>query len=184
MSYAQRFGIPAVIARFFNTVGPRQVGRYGMVVPRFVQQAVANEPITVFGGGDQTRSFCDVRDTVVALESLATRAGRETVVSNVGNDREISIRELAQLVIARSGSRSTIKDVPLVEAYGEDFEDIRRRKPDLGRLRALTGFQHRYTLEQTIDDLVALARQGTHTADQRGNDGDRTVVRNQSEYAA
>jgi UDP-glucose 4-epimerase len=188
MSYAQRFGIPAVIARFFNTVGPRQVGRYGMVVPRFVQQAVNNEPITVFGGGAQTRSFCDVRDTVVALESLATRAGRDTVVSNVGNDREISIRALAELVIQRAGSRSVIKDVPLREAYGEDFEDIRRRRPDLARLRALTGFQHRYTLEQTIDDLVALAlgRPGNqrHNAEQRGNDGDRTVVRNQPEYAA
>jgi UDP-glucose 4-epimerase len=186
MSYAQRFGIPAVIARFFNTVGPRQVGRYGMVVPRFVQQAVANEPITVFGGGSQTRSFCDVRDTVVALEALATRAGRDTVVSNVGNDREISIRALAELVIQRAGSHSTIKDVPLREAYGEDFEDIRRRRPDLARLRGLTGFQHRYTLEQTIDDLVALARPGIqrHNAEQRGHDGDRTVVRNQPEYAA
>jgi UDP-glucose 4-epimerase len=186
MSYAQRFGIPAVIARFFNTVGPRQVGRYGMVVPRFVQQAVADEPITVFGGGAQTRSFCDVRDTVVALEALATRAGRDTVVSNVGNDREISIRELAELVIQRAGSRSVIKDVPLREAYGEDFEDIRRRRPDLARLRGLTGFQHRYTLEQTIDDLVALARPGIqhHNAEHRGHDGDRTVVRNQPEYAA
>lgn len=180
MSYAQRFGIPAVIARFFNTVGPRQVGRYGMVVPRFVKQAVGGEPITVFGGGQQTRSFCDVRDTVVALETLASKAGRETIVANVGNDREISIRDLAELVIARSGSRSSIKDVPLREAYGEDFEDIRRRRPDLTRLRQLTGFQHRYTLEQTIDDLVALARQ-----DSKGEtDGDRTMVRNQPEYAA
>ena len=185
MSYAQRFGIPAVIARFFNTVGPRQVGRYGMVVPRFVQQAVSGEPITVFGGGAQTRSFCDVRDTVVALEALASRAGRNTVVANVGNDREISIRDLAELVIQRSGSSSTIQDVPLREAYGEDFEDIRRRRPDLSRLRELTGFQHRYTLEDTIDHLVALARQThSHHADQRGNDGDRTLVRNQPEYAA
>src|SRR5688572_20345982 len=91
MSYAQRFGIPAVVSRFFNTVGPRQVGRYGMVLPRFVAQAVRNEPITVFGGGTQTRSFCDVRDTVVALDALATAVGRGTMVANVGNDREISI---------------------------------------------------------------------------------------------
>lgn len=158
LSYSQRFGIPAVIARFFNTVGPRQVGRYGMVVPRFVQQAVEGEPITVFGGGAQTRSFCDVRDTVVALESLATKTGRDTIVANVGNDREISIRGLAQLVIERAGSASSIKDMALREAYGEDFEDIRRRRPDLTRLRNITGFQHRYSLEQTIDDLVALAR--------------------------
>lgn len=180
MSYAQRFGIPAVIARFFNTVGPRQVGRYGMVVPRFVAQAVAGDPITVFGGGHQTRSFCDVRDTVVALEGLASRAGQETLVANVGNDREISIRGLAELVIERAGSTSEIVDLSLKEAYGEDFEDIRRRRPDLTRLRGLTGFQHRYSLEQTIDDLVELARQSHHT----GTHGHRTLVRNQSEYAA
>jgi UDP-glucose 4-epimerase len=167
LSYAQRFGIPAVIARFFNTIGPRQVGRYGMVVPRFVAQAVSDEPITVFGGGAQTRSFCDVRDTVVALDALANRAGRDTVVANVGNDREISIRELAELVIARAGSRSRIHDLGLREAYGEDFEDIRRRRPSLQRLRSLTGFKHRFTLEQTIDDLIAAERarlQGEHEA--------------------
>jgi UDP-glucose 4-epimerase len=180
LSYAQRFGIPAVISRFFNTVGPRQIGRYGMVVPRFVAQAVRNDPITVFGGGSQTRSFCDVRDTVVALDALATSAGRDTVVSNVGNDREISILELARLVVERAGSTSTIKDVPLREAYGEDFEDIRRRRPNLSRLRELTGFTHRYTLEQTIDDLVAMERQRL----QGGTDGHCTVVRHQSERAA
>jgi UDP-glucose 4-epimerase len=180
LSYAQRFGIPAVIARFFNTVGPRQVGRYGMVVPRFVAQAVRNEPITVFGGGAQTRSFCDVRDTVVALDALATHAQRDTLVANVGNDREISIRDLAQLVIARAKSRSTIVDVPLKEAYGEDFEDIRRRRPDLTRLRRLTGFRHRFTLEQTIDDLVETERR--RMAEE--HDGNRTLVRTQSERAA
>ncbi len=158
LSYAQRFGIPAVIARFFNTIGPRQVGRYGMVVPRFVAQAVREEPITVFGGGLQTRSFCDVRDTVVALNALASQTGRDTVVANVGNDREIGIAELAELVIARAGSGSRIQHVPLREAYGEDFEDIRRRRPSLARLRSLTGFRHRYTLEETIDDLIAAER--------------------------
>ncbi len=159
LSYAQRFEIPAVIARFFNTIGPRQIGRYGMVAPRFVAQAVANEPITVFGDGAQTRSFCDVRDTVVALNALANHAGRETLVANVGNDREISMTALAELVIARAGSRSTIRSMELREAYGEDFEDIRRRRPSLERLRAMTGFKHRYTLEQTIDDLIATERQ-------------------------
>jgi UDP-glucose 4-epimerase len=180
LSYAQRFGIPAVIARFFNTVGPRQVGRYGMVVPRFVAQAVRHEPLTVFGGGAQTRSFCDVRDTVVALDALATHAQRDTLVANVGNDREISIRDLAQLVIARAKSRSTIVDVPLKEAYGEDFEDIRRGRPDLTRLRRLTGFRHRFTLEQTIDDLVETERR--RMAEE--HDGNRTLVRTQSERAA
>jgi UDP-glucose 4-epimerase len=180
LSYAQRFGIPAVVSRFFNTIGPRQVGRYGMVVPRFVAQAVRNEPITVFGGGLQTRSFCDVRDTVVALDSLATHAGRQTITANVGNDREISIRDLAKLVIERAQSNSVIKDVPLREAYGEDFEDIRRRRPDLARLRTLTGFHHRHKLEDTIDDLIATERR--NMAGEK--DGHCTLVRTKSERAA
>lgn len=180
LSYAQRFGIPAVVARFFNTVGPRQVGRYGMVVPRFVAQAVRNEPITVFGGGLQTRSFCDARDTVVALDALANHAGRNTMLANVGNDREISILALAEMVIARAGSRSTIEHVPLREAYGEDFEDIRRRRPSLARLRSLTGFNPRYTLERTIDDLIVNER--SHLDE--GRDGYCALVRTQSERAA
>ncbi|HSN00807.1 MAG TPA: NAD-dependent epimerase/dehydratase family protein [Rudaea sp.] len=180
LSYAQRFGIPAVITRFFNTIGPRQVGHYGMVVPRFVAQAVRNEPITVFGGGTQTRSFCDVRDTVVALDALAGRIGRKTEIVNVGNDREISIANLAELVIRRAGSRSQIRHVTLRDAYGEDFEDIRRRRPSLDKLRGLTGFTHRYTLEQTIEDLVAIERQRL----EKEHDGHSTLVRPQSERAA
>ena len=180
LSYSQRFGIPAVISRFFNTVGPRQIGRYGMVVPRFVAQAVRNEPITVFGGGLQTRSFCDVRDTVVALDALASRADRNTLVANVGNDREISMLDLAELIIERAGSRSTIQHVPLREAYGEDFEDIRRRRPSLARLRSLTGFEHQYPLERTIDDLVAAERSRLNEA----RDGHCSLVRPQSERAA
>lgn len=180
LSYSQRFGIPAVVARFFNTVGPRQVGRYGMVVPRFVSQAVRNEPITVFGGGLQTRSFCDVRDTTAALDALATAVGRDTLVANVGNDREISIVDLARLVIERSGSRSQIAHMGLREAYGEDFEDIRRRRPNLSRLRDRTGFEHHYSLERTIDDLIAIERARL----QEERDGHCTLVRPQSECAA
>lgn len=180
LAYAQRHGIPAVVARFFNTVGPRQVGRYGMVVPRFVAQAVRNEPITVFGGGEQTRSFCDVRDTVVALDALASVAGSETVVVNVGNDREISILDLARLVIERTGSQSTISHLSLREAYGEDFEDILRRRPDLTRLRQLTGFEHRHTLERTIDDLIAAERARL----QEETHGHSPLVRHQSERIA
>lgn len=180
LSYAQSFGIPAVIVRFFNTIGPRQVGRYGMVVPRFVAQAVRNEPITVFGGGAQTRSFCDVRDTVVALDALASRLQRQTEIVNVGNDREISIEALAKLVIERAGSRSPIHHLSLREAYGEDFEDIHRRRPALAKLRGLTGFTHHYSLEQTIDDLVAIERQ---RLEQEGN-GHSPVVRPQPECIA
>jgi UDP-glucose 4-epimerase len=116
----------------------------------------------------------------VALDALADRAGRSTLVANVGNDREISILELAELVIERAHSRSTLQHVPLREAYGEDFEDIRRRRPSLARLRSLTGFEHKYTLERTIDDLIAIER----TRLEEGRDGYCTLVRPQSERAA
>lgn len=180
LSYARRFRIPVVVTRFFNTVGPRQRGRYGMVVPRFIEQALAGGPITVFGDGEQTRSFCDVRDTVVALDAVAAHASRDGLVVNVGNDREISMNALARLVDERAGGRSPIMHQAYREAYGEDFEDIRRRRPDLTRLRRLTGFAHRYTLEQTIDDLLALGRQ----AQGEGEDGHGAVVRTWSQHAA
>ena len=177
MSFAKHFGIPTVIARFFNTVGPRQTGRYGMVIPRFVEQAVSGQDITVFGPGDQTRSFCDVRDTAAALDKVAEHAASpDVLVVNVGNDREISINELAQMIIDRSGSKSRIQHMPLLQAYGEDFEDIRRRRPALERLRTLTGFKHRFTLEQTIDDLVGLRR----ARNAESEHGDGALVRNQS----
>lgn len=146
------------IVRLFNTVGPRQVGRYGMVLPRFVKQAVNNEAITVFGDGKQTRSFCDVRDTVVALDLLAGCDQAAGEVVNVGNDREISINYLADLVCERANSKSTISRLSYGEAYGEEFEDIRRRRPLLDKLKGYTGFKPKWTLEQTIDDLIALER--------------------------
>jgi UDP-glucose 4-epimerase len=166
LSYARKFGIPVVLGRFFNTVGPRQTGRYGMVLPRFVQQAVRGEPITIYGSGHQTRSFCDVRDTVVALDLLAQHATADGLVVNVGNDQEITIRQLAELVLARANSHSPIQHQTYREAYGEDFEDIQRRRPMLDRLRELTGFRHQYSLTRTIDDLVEIARaqHGARTA--------------------
>lgn len=179
MSFAKHFGIPTVIARFFNTVGPRQSGRYGMVIPRFIDQAVRGDNITVFGPGDQTRSFCDVRDTVAALDKVAEHAATpDVMVVNVGNDREISINELAALIVARAESRSKIEHMPLLQAYGEDFEDIRRRRPALDKLRTLTGFKHRFTLEQTIDDLIAARR--AKEKDPETEHGHGTLVRNQS----
>jgi UDP-glucose 4-epimerase len=158
MSYARKHGIPVVLGRFFNTVGPRQTGRYGMVLPRFVQQAVRGEPITLYGSGNQTRSFCDVRDTVVALDLLAQHATCDGLVVNVGNDQEVTIRQLAELVLSRAQSHSQLVFQSYREAYGEDFEDIQRRCPRLERLRHLTGFQHQYPLTRTIDDLVEIAR--------------------------
>jgi len=177
LAYWKERGLPVVIVRLFNTVGPRQTGRYGMVIPRFIEQAVAGEDLTVFGPGDQTRSFCDVRDTVAALDKVAEHATTpEPMVVNVGNDREISINELAALIVERAGSDSKLVHLPLLQAYGEDFEEIRRRRPALERLRTLTGFKHRFTLEQTIDDLIAIKRAPRAEAEH----GDGALVRNQS----
>jgi UDP-glucose 4-epimerase len=157
-SYSRKFEMNITIIRLFNTIGPRQTGRYGMVVPRFVEQAVSNKPITVFGTGKQTRCFCDVRDTVVALDMLTNNPESKGQVVNVGNDREISIGELAALVKERAGSTSQIVYIPYVEAYGEGFEDIKHRKPSLEKLFSLTNFKHKWELEDTIDDLIARAR--------------------------
>lgn len=154
MSYARKQGMKVIVIRFFNTIGPRQTGRYGMVVPRFVRHAVANEPIPVYGDGAQTRCFCDVRDTVIALDKLADEANSYGQIINVGSDREISIKELAELVKNRAGSSSPIKFVPLDEAYTEAFQETLRRRPNLDKLHRLTGFAHRWTLERTLDDLI------------------------------
>ncbi|GAB3737731.1 SDR family NAD(P)-dependent oxidoreductase [Luteimonas pelagia] len=154
-AYAAKYGMPVTIARLFNTVGLRQSGQYGFVVPRFVQQALAGEPITVFGDGSQTRSFCDVRDTAAMLDTLARTPAANAKVVNVGNIQEITILELAELVKARVGSDSPIRYVPYAQAYGQSFAQIPQRRPILDRLQALTGYRHRFPLVQTIDDLCA-----------------------------
>lgn len=153
-AYYQQYKLPITPVRLFNTVGPRQTGRYGMVIPRFVQQAYSNQPITVYGDGKQTRSFCDVRDSVVALDIIATENLSIAEPINVGNDNEISINTLAEMVKQRAHSQSEIIYVPYKEAYGLEFNDIIQRKPDLTKLRTLTGFKHQWTLEHTIDDLI------------------------------
>ncbi len=160
LSYARRYGMNIVVVRFFNTVGPRQTGRYGMVVPRFVKQAVNGDPITIYGDGSQMRCFCDVRDTVAALDLLARNPRSTGEIVNVGNNHEISIRQLAELVKERSASSSPIISIPYREAYGEDFVEIYHRKPSLEKLRGLTHFTHRWDLEKTLDDLIEKERQG------------------------
>jgi UDP-glucose 4-epimerase len=154
LAHAQR-GLAAVVARFFNTVGPRQVGAYGMVLPRFVGAATSGRPLRVFGDGTQTRCFCDARDVVPALPRLLRRASCHGRVFNVGSDRAISIHELAELVVRETGSTSTIVHVPFEEAYAAGFEDLARRQPDLSRIREAIGFAPRVTLEQTIADIAA-----------------------------
>ena len=162
LSYGQAFSMPVMIARFFNAVGPRQTGRYGMVVPRFVEQAVAGKPITVYGDGEQTRSFCDVRDTVAMVDALAASPAGAGQIVNVGNDREISIRGLAEMVKERAASPSPIQFVSYREAYGEGNVETLRRKPDLAKLRRLIDYRHQWRLEDTVDELIKQQRQNAH----------------------
>lgn len=158
MAYCQEYGLPVTIPRLFNAVGPRQTGNYGFVLPRFIKQALAGEPLTVFGDGTQTRSFCDVRDTVAAIELLAGNPQAAGVPVNVGNERETRIIDLARMVIERSGSSSTVEFVPFEKAYGAEFDQITQRHPVEERLHSLTGFRPHWTLEATVDDLVGRAR--------------------------
>lgn len=153
-SYARKYGLHIVVVRLFNTIGPNQVGHYGMVVPSFVKQAVRNEPLTVYGEGTQTRSFCDVRDTVVALDRLAGCPEAWGEVVNVGNDQETSIRDLAELIVQRTRSQSPIHFMSYKDAYGEEFDDVTHRRPELNKLRALTGFRPEWKLVDTLDDLA------------------------------
>jgi UDP-glucose 4-epimerase len=148
-------GLPAVIARLFNTVGPRQTGRYGMVVPRFVGQALAGEPLTVFGPGTQIRCFCHVLDVVPALVALVESPRAVGRAVNVGASEPTSIGELADRVIARLGATSTVERRSYDEAYGPGFEDLERRVPDCGLARELVGFRPKRSLDDIIDDVAA-----------------------------
>lgn len=153
-TYWRQKGLPTVIVRLFNTVGPRQTGHYGMVIPRFVSQAIKGEPITVYGTGQQTRCFCYVGDVVEALLALADHPEASGRAYNVGGREEISMEELAQRVIDAVGSDSKIRYVPYDEAYEEGFEDMQRRVPDTTRARELVGFQPRVGLEEILRLVV------------------------------
>ena len=154
VSNYQKFHIPVVIARLFNTIGQRQTGRYGMVVPNFINQALSNRPITVFGPGDQTRSFCDVRDTVVMLDLLMSNKKSFGETVNVGNDREVTINELAEMVKSTANPKAVIQHISYLEAYGENYIDIQRRRPALNKLFSLIDFKHKFSLEESIKSLI------------------------------
>lgn len=155
----REYDLPVTIMRFFNTVGPGQTGRYGMVVPRFVRQALRDENITVYGDGDQSRCFCHVQDSVRALELLLDRPGQTAgQIYNIGSSHETTINELAQQVITRSGSSSTIQYVPYSEAYAPGFEDMRRRVPDTTKIRQAVGWQPARTLNEILDDVITFER--------------------------
>lgn len=155
LAYAREKGLPVVIGRLFNTVGPRQTGRYGMVLPSFVRQALSNEPITVYGDGAQARCFTDVSDVVGAIIGLADTPAAYGQVFNIGSDREISIAALAERVVEITRSSAPILRIPYAEAYGEGFEDMPRRVPDLAKIQAIIGYRPRVDLHTIIERVVS-----------------------------
>ncbi len=155
-------GLPTRIVRFFNTVGPRQIGHYGMVLPRFVRAALAGETLQVHGDGQQSRCFCDVRDVVQQLPTLMRTAGTEGRIFNLGNDHPITIMELARLVCDTLDSASAIETVPYERAFGQGFDDLRHRRPDLSRIHEATGFTPQTDLVQTIRDIAGEFESGAH----------------------
>ena len=168
LAHFRQHELPVVIVRFFNTVGPRQVGEYGMVLPRFVAAALAGQPLEVHGDGKQSRCFCDVRDVVAALPVLLSKSGCAGRVFNIGSDEPIQIGALAQLVKQTLNSDSPVVHVPYEEAFGAGFDDLRERRPDLKRIREAIGFSARIPLVQTIEDLAAVLQpneaEGKHRA--------------------
>jgi UDP-glucose 4-epimerase len=155
LSYWKERKQPVKIARFFNTVGPRQTGRYGMVLPNFVRQALAGEPITVYGSGKQSRCFCDVRDSVESVIRLLATEQSVGEVVNIGTDQEVTIEQLAHLVKERTESNSAVTFVPYDQAYEPGFEDMPRRVPSLAKLEKLTGFRPAIPLVEIVDRVIA-----------------------------
>jgi len=158
LAYWKERQLPVIVVRFFNTVGPRQTGQYGMVIPNFVRQALAGEPLTVFGDGTQSRSFTHVADVVQALLKLVREPRAIGQVINIGTTGEISILKLAERVRELSGSKSAIKLVPYDEAYESGFEDMPRRVPDLSKITALIGYKPRFTLDDILSQVIEYFR--------------------------
>ena len=154
LAYWKERKLPVIIVRFFKTVGPRQTGQYGMVIPNFVRQALAGEPITVFGDGTQSRSFTHVADVVDALLKLVAEPKAIGQVINIGNTQEVTIRRLAERVRDLSGSTSSIKLVPYDEAYESGFEDMPRRVPDLSKAEKMIGYKPRHTLDDILIQVI------------------------------
>jgi UDP-glucose 4-epimerase len=159
LAYAKELSLPVVIMRFFNTVGPRQTGRYGMVVPRFVQQALRNEPITVYGDGQQTRCFTYVGDVIRAILALADNPAALGEVFNVGSTEEVTIEKLAQRTVVLAGSSSEITFIPYDQAYEVGFEDMRRRMPDITKIRSLTEWAPRVSLDGILTSVISYFRE-------------------------
>ncbi|HJR58821.1 MAG TPA: NAD-dependent epimerase/dehydratase family protein [Vicinamibacterales bacterium] len=159
LAYWKERKLPVIIVRLFNTVGPRQTGQYGMVIPNFVRQALAGQPITVFGDGSQSRSFTYVGDVVRALIALVDEPRAVGQVFNIGNGREITIGDLAEKVKALTGSQSEIVKIPYDQAYESGFEDMPRRVPDITKIGALVGYRPTVELEEILDRVIEYFRQ-------------------------
>jgi UDP-glucose 4-epimerase len=155
LAYAKERALPVVIVRMFNTVGPRQTGKFGMVLPRFIAAAKAGTPIRVFGDGRQSRCFCYIADTIEALVRLQNTPAARGQIVNIGNTEEVSMAELARKVIATLGARSEVEFVPYDQAYAPGFDDMRRRKPDVSKLERMAGFKPQTSLEEIIRRTAA-----------------------------
>jgi len=158
LAYWREKKLPVVIVRFFNTCGPRQTGRYGMVMPRFVKQALSNKPITVYGDGKQTRSFTYVKDVVSALLLLAGNKKAVGQIFNIGNPKAISINELARKIIKQVKSKSQISYIPYNKAFDSGFEDMRHRCPDISKIHALTGFTPKTDVDEMLTQTISYMR--------------------------
>ena len=155
LAYYKTRGLPVIVVRLFNTVGPRQTGHYGMVVPRFVQQALTGGPITIYGNGQQTRCFCHVADVVRALSQLMGDEACVGEIFNVGGREEISIIDLAEKIRTKVNPSLSIQYIPYEQAYQVGFEDMQRRKPDITKLQKAIGFEPEYILDQIVDDVIS-----------------------------
>jgi len=159
LAYAKEFGLPVIITRFFNTVGPRQTGQYGMVIPRFVEAALKNGPITVYGNGKQARCFADVSDVVEAIMTLMNLETAEGEIFNVGTDEEISIADLAIKIKNLTNSKSKIEFISYEEAYGQPFDDMERRVPSLEKIRQFIGYKPKIGLDEVLARIIDYKKQ-------------------------
>jgi UDP-glucose 4-epimerase len=164
LAYYRTKQLAVIIARFFNTVGPRQTGRYGMVIPRFVGQALRNEPITIYGSGNQTRNFTFVEDVIRGIVALVDEPRAVGEIFNIGGGSEVSINDLAFKVKSMTGSSSPIVHVPYEEAYSEGFEDMERRVPDISKIGTLVGYRNTHTLEDILAKVIAFEKTRCGTA--------------------
>ncbi len=173
LAYHRQRGLPVVVGRFFNVVGPRQVGAYGMVIPRFVDQALDGGPVVVYDDGSQVRCFAHVNEVVKSILGLMDEPDAAGGVFNIGSDQPVSVRQLAERVVAKVGGEIPIEHIAYSEAYGEDFEDIQRRVPEVDKLERAIGSKPNMTLDEILDDIIAWRRAGRPDGDPQAESGER-----------